>query len=276
MAIEILAEHRCHGGVQGFYRHESKHCNGPMRFALFSPPNPRGAPVVFCLAGLTCTEETFAIKAGAQRIAAELGLMLLMPDTSPRGTGFAGATDDWTFGEGAGFWLDATADPWRERFRLASWIEHELLAIAADFGADQDRCGVLGHSMGGHGALTLALKRPQIFKSVSAFAPIVAPSAVPWGQRVLPRYLGDDPTAWAQHDSCSLLRAGHRCASLLVDQGMADKFLVEQLQPERLEAVCAEMGQPIRLRRHDAYDHGYFFIQSFIADHLQHHADALA
>jgi S-formylglutathione hydrolase len=274
MAIDILAEHRCHGGVQGFYRHTSTHCQGPMRFGLFAPPNPRGAPLLFCLAGLTCSEETFAIKAGAQRVAAELGLMLLMPDTSPRETGFDGATGDWTFGEGAGFWLDATAAPWRQRFRLASWIKDELRAIAAQFGADLGRCGLLGHSMGGHGALTLGLKHPDLFRSVSAFAPIVAPTQVPWGQ-ALSRYLGNDPGAWAQHDACALLDAGYRCAPLRVDQGRKDKFLADQLQPERLQAACDAAGQPLDLRFHDGYDHGYFFIQSFVDEHLRFHAQAL-
>ena len=276
MAIEILAEHRCHGGVQGFSRHESKHCNGPMRFGLFAPPNPRGAPLLFCLAGLTCTEETFAIKAGAQRVAAELGLMLLLPDTSPRDTRIEGATGDWAFGEGAGFWLDATASPWRDRFRLASWIMQELRGIAAEFGADLTRCGVLGHSMGGHGALTLGLKHPEVFRSISAFAPIVAPTQVPWGQHALPRYLGDDPSAWNQHDACALLQAGHRGPQLLIDQGRNDKFLVDQLQPERLQVACDAVGQPLNMRYHDGYDHGYFFIQSFIDDHLRFHARALA
>lgn len=278
MQVEILAEHRCFGGVQGYYRIRSTACAGPMRFSAYRPPQAVASPlpVLFCLAGLTCNEETFAIKAGAQRVAAELGLMLVAPDTSPRETGIEGATGDWEFGEGAGFWLDATAAPWSMRFRMASFVIDELRPLlASEFGGDLERCGILGHSMGGHGALTLALKHPRLFRSVSAFAPIVAPTRVPWGRKALPRYLGEDPTTWAAHDACELLRSGHRCAPLLVDQGLADRFLETQLQPERLEAACAAAGQSLQLRRHTGYDHGYFFIQSFVEDHLRHHAAAL-
>lgn len=279
MTLEIIAEHACFGGVQGFYRHQSLACDGPMRFSVYRPPQAmvERRPALFFLAGLTCTEETFAIKAGAQRVAAELGLILIAPDTSPRDTGFEGATGDWEFGEGAGFWLDAIATPWGARFRMESWLLTELRGLVADeFNANPERCGIFGHSMGGHGALTLALKHPGIFRSVSAFAPIVAPTQVPWGQKALPRYLGDFPALWAEHDACELLRHRRHPSEILVDQGMADKFLTTQLQPERLEAACASIRQPLRLRRHEGYDHGYYFIQSFVADHLRHHARLLA
>lgn len=278
--IETISEHACFGGRQGYYRHPSDTTHGEMRFAVFQPPQVRDGtvPVLFYLAGLTCTEETFAIKAGAQRVAAELGLMLVAPDTSPRDTGFEGATGDWEFGEGAGFYLDATQTPWLQRFRMASYVSHELpRVIAQRFAADFSRAGIFGHSMGGHGALTLALKHPDLFKSVSAFAPIVAPTQVPWGEKAFPRYLGDDRAAWGAYDTCALLAAGKRFASVpLVDHGLADKFLGTQLQPERLEATCVMAEQPLRLRRHTGYDHGYFFIATFIEDHLRHHAAMLA
>lgn len=250
-----------------------------MRFGIFVPAQaahgPR--PVLYCLAGLTCNEETFLIKAGALRLAAKLGLILVAPDTSPRQTGIEGATGDWEFGEGAGFYLDASTAPWSARFRMASFVVEELPAlIEARFPANPARCGLLGHSMGGHGALTLALKHPGRYQSVSAFAPIVAPSAVPWGHKALPRYLGEDPSAWAAHDACALLAAGHRLpGQLLVDQGLDDKFLTTQLQPERLSTICQRVGQSLHLRMHEGYDHGYWFIQSFIDEHLQHHAQQL-
>jgi S-formylglutathione hydrolase len=243
-----------------------------MRFGVFTPPGEGLFPVLWCLAGLTCTEETFAIKAGAQRLAAELGLMLITPDTSPRGEGVA---DDaaYDMGQGAGFYLDATESPWAPHFRMESWLIEELPAVIGDhFPADLARQSITGHSMGGHGALTLALKHPGCFRSVSAFAPIVAPSQVPWGQKALPLYLGNDPKAWARHDACTLIAAGARVPGLLVDQGLADQFLETQLQPERLEAACRTAGIPLTLRRHPGYDHGYWFIQSFIRDHLHWHS----
>jgi S-formylglutathione hydrolase len=276
--VETLSEHACFGGVQGFYRHESAQVGAPMRFGVYRPPQVANGPVpvLIYLAGLTCTEETFAIKAGAQAHAARHGLMLVTPDTSPRGTGFEGATADWDFGEGAGFYLDATEAPWASRFRMESWLIHELLPLVIQrFGASAERVGIFGHSMGGHGALTLALKHPALFRSVSAFAPICAASRVPWGEKAFSRYLGDDRQQWLQHDAAALIEAGGRMPPLLVDQGLADKFLGEQLQPEALEQACARTGQPLTLRRHAGYDHGYYFIASFIADHLAHHAQAL-
>lgn len=278
--MEVVSEQRCYGGTQGFYRHDSKACSGPMNFAVYSPPAVAGGkvPVVVYLAGLAATHETFPIKAGAQRVAAELGLMLVAPDTSPRDTGFEGATGDWEFGEGAGFYLDATQSPWSSCFRMETWIVEELpVLIAANFAAEPGRCGIMGHSMGGHGALTLALRHPDRYRSVSAFAPIVAPSQVPWGLKAFPRYLGDDREAWKAHDAFELVRSGRRFdATILIDQGDADPFLCGQLRPELFVEACRTAGQPVELRMQPGYDHSYWFVQTFIEDHLRHHAQALA
>lgn len=276
--FEVLAEHACFGGVQGFYRHASRETGLPMRFGVFRPPQAVGGPVpvLIYLAGLTCTEETFAIKAGAQRVAAELGLMLVSPDTSPRDTGIAGADAAWDFGTAAGFYLDATVAPWSRHWRMESWITRELPEVlAGHFPVIEGRTGLFGHSMGGHGALTLALRHPGLYASVSAFAPIAAPMRCPWGLKAFSGYLGDDRAAWATHDATELVKAGARAPQLLIDQGLADKFLAEQLHPDRFEAACREAGQPLTLRRHAGYDHGYFFIASFIEDHLRHHAHTL-
>jgi S-formylglutathione hydrolase len=276
--LETLSEQRCHGGVQGFYLHRSDVCAGPMRLAVYQPPQAavQSCPVLYFLAGLTCSEETATIKAGAQRLAAEYGLVLVMPDTSPRGTGIDGATGDWEFGEGAGFYVDATEAPWSSRFRMHSYVVDELPAlIAAHFRVDVSRSGIFGHSMGGHGALTIALKHPQRYRSVSAFAPIVAPSQVPWGDKALSRYLGADRQAWANYDACELVRRQTFPGTILIDQGDADQFLHTQLKPELFDQVCAEAGQALLLRRHPGYDHSYYFIDSFIDDHLRHHARAL-
>ena len=273
--METLARAACHGGVQSFHSHQSNSTGTAMRFGVFVPPGNGPFPVLWCLAGLTCTEETFAIKAGAQLLAAELRLMLVTPDTSPRGEAVA---DDpaWDMGQAASFYLDATAEPWAAHFRMRTWLIDELPGlIGAQFPADMARQGITGHSMGGHGALTLALKHPGRFKSVSAFAPIVAPTQVPWGRKALPAYLGDDPAAWAAHDACALIDGGARVAELLFDQGEADAFLAEQLQPELLEAACARAGIPLTLRRRAGYDHSYWFVQSFVADHLRWHAARL-
>ena len=280
MAIETISEQRCFGGVQGFYKHASDTTAGTMKFGVFRPPQAAKGkvPVLYYLAGLTCTEETFVIKAGAQRVAAELGLMLVTPDTSPRDTGIEGATGDWEFGEAAGFYLDATTPAFAKRFRMYSYVTQELSSVlGANFGAaDMSRESIFGHSMGGHGALTIALKNPQRYKSVSAFAPIVAPSEVPWGQKALPRYLGEDRKAWRPYDACILLKDGARFpGTILVDQGYADKFLEAQLQHWRLDAACREAGQPLTLRVHAGYDHSYYFISTFMEDHLRHHAAAL-
>ncbi|MHB1056764.1 MAG: S-formylglutathione hydrolase [Rhodanobacter sp.] len=276
--LETISEQRLHGGVQGFYRHHSEACGGPMRFAVYQPPQAAAGPcpVLYFLAGLTCTEETATIKAGAQRLAAERGLLLVMPDTSPRGTGFEGATGDWEFGEGAGFYLDATQAPWSSRFRMYSYVAHELPElIAARFPVDASRSGICGHSMGGLGALVIALRQPSQYRSVSAFAPIVAPSQVPWGHKALPRYLGEDRAAWAVYDPCELVRRQTFAGTILIDQGESDGFLEAQLKPELFDQACAEADQPLLLRRHAGYDHSYWFIASFIDDHLRHHASAL-
>ena len=276
--LTTLSEHACFGGVQGFYRHDSRETGTPMSFGVFVPPQAGRAavPVLFYLAGLTCTHETFAIKAAAQRHAAARGLMLVSCDTSPRGTGLAGAQESWDFGDGAGFYLDATQAPWSRHWRMGSYVARELRQLVLErFPARDDRVGLFGHSMGGHGALTLALTHPDLFRSVSAFAPIVAPSACPWGVKAFTGYLGDDRRAWARHDACALVAAGARLPAVLIDQGLSDPFLEAQLQPQRFEAACADAGQALTLRRHAGYDHGYFFVATFMADHLDHHAQQL-
>ncbi|MGN6226178.1 MAG: S-formylglutathione hydrolase [Dyella sp.] len=276
--FETLSEQACFGGVQGFYRHASTSCGGAMRFAVYQPPQAvQGkCPVLYYLAGLTCTEETATIKAGAQRLAAQFGLVLVMPDTSPRDTGIEGATGDWEFGEGAGFYVDATQAPYAERFNMHRYVVEELPALVArHFPVDLERSGIFGHSMGGHGALTIALRHPERYRSVSAFAPIVAPSQVPWGRKALPKYLGEDRAAWADYDACELVHRQTFAGTILIDQGEADKFLEAQLKPELFDQACAEAGQPLLLRRHPGYDHSYWFISTFMEDHLRHHAKAL-
>jgi S-formylglutathione hydrolase len=276
---ETLSEHASFGGVQRFHRHASTEVGLPMRFALYLPPQAlAGArvPLVVCLAGLTCTEETFTVKAGAQRVAATLGLALLMPDTSPRGANLPGEADAWDFGVGAGFYLDATQAPWSRHWRIESWLVRELLPqVWVRMPVLRERSAILGHSMGGHGALTLALRHPGLFASVSAIAPVCAPMRCPWGVKAFAGYLGDDREAWAAHDASELMRRQTSAPypqGLLVDQGLADAFLATQLQPEALEAACAAVGQPLTLRRHAGYDHGYYFIATVIEDHLRHHA----
>lgn len=279
--LELISEHACFGGVQRFYRHASSEIGLPMRFSVYLPPQATHGvvPGVMFLAGLTCTEETFMAKAGAQRQAAELGLALVAPDTSPRGAGVAGEADSWDFGVGAGFYLDATQAPWSAHYRMESYLTTELLPLLGRaLPINLERLGLFGHSMGGHGALTLALKHPAWFKSVSALAPICAPSQCPWGEKAFTGYLGADRAAWAAHDATALMVAQTTVpypGGILIDQGMADKFLPTQLHPELLEAACASVGQPLTLRRHEGYDHGYYFISTFMADHLAHHAKAL-
>lgn len=279
--LELLSEHACFGGVQRFYRHVSREIGLPMRFSVYLPPQAAHGPVpaVMFLAGLTCTEDTFMVKAGAQRQAAELGLALIAPDTSPRGAGVAGESDSWDFGVGAGFYLDATQAPWATHYRMESYLTAELLPLLGQaLPINLERLGLFGHSMGGHGALTLALKHPKLFKSVSAFAPICAPSQCPWGEKAFTGYLGTDRTTWAAHDATAIMATHTKApfpAGILIDQGLADSFLPTQLHPELLEAACAQVGQPLTLRRHAGYDHGYCFIQTFMADHLAHHAGQL-
>jgi S-formylglutathione hydrolase len=281
--LELISEHACFGGVQRFHRHASREIGLPMRFALYLPPQAahgQRVPLVTFLAGLTCTEETFTVKAGAQRAAAALGLALLMPDTSPRGANVAGEADAWDFGVGAGFYLDATEAPWATHWRMESYLLGELLpGVAALPGIDGERLGLFGHSMGGHGALTLALRHPGRFGSLSALAPICAPMRCPWGRKAFTGYLGNDESRWAAHDASALMAALASApypGGILVDQGLADKFLADQLHPEAFEVACAAAGQPLTLRRHTGYDHGYYFIASFVEDHLRHHAAQLA
>jgi S-formylglutathione hydrolase len=276
--IQTLEEHACFGGMQGFYEHASATIGLAMRFGVYRPALDQGRewPVLYYLAGLTCNEQTFAIKAGAQRYAAQHGLMLVTPDTSPRDTGAPDADKDWDFGHGAGFYLDAVAAPYARHWRMESYLTGELpQLVASHFGGRTDASGIFGHSMGGHGALTLALRHPRRYRSVSALAPICAPTEVPWGHKAFGGYLGADRGEWARHDAVRLIESGARAPELLVDQGLADQFLTSQLRPDRLEEACAKAGQPLRLRRHAGYDHGYFFVQSFVADHIAHHAAAL-
>ena len=279
--LELLSEHACFGGVQRFYRHDAQAIGLPMRFSVFIPAGAAGAaskpPALFYLAGLTCTEETFMIKGGAQRVAAEEGLILVTPDTSPRGANIAGETDAWDFGAGAGFYLDATQAPWSTHYRMYSYILELRALLETELNLDTQRTGIFGHSMGGHGALVLALRNPQLFRSVSAFAPIAAPSLAPWGKKAFTGYLGSDEASWQQYDASALMQQLQGQAPLfpngiLIDQGLADKFLPEQLFPDVFEAACRDAGQPLTLRRHEGYDHGYYFISTFVEDHLRFHA----
>lgn len=280
--MELLSEHACFGGVQGYYRHASSEIGLPMRFSVFQPPQAKQGPVpvLFFLAGLTCTEETFMIKAGAQRLAAELGIMLVTPDTSPRDAGIEGESASWDFGVGAGFYVDATQAPWSQHYRMYSYVVHELRQTIVDsFPARADRIGIFGHSMGGHGALTLALRNPDIYRSVSAFAPIAAPTQCAWGQKAFGNYLGADQSTWAAHDASALMRTLQTPfpQGILIDQGLSDKFLEQQqLLPQEFEAACQQAGQPLTLRRQAGYDHGYYFISTFMEDHLRFHHQNLS
>lgn len=274
--LELLSEHACFGGVQRFYRFDSAAIGLPMRFSVYLPPGAEGKrlPVLFYLAGLTCTEETFMIKAGAQRVAAQEGLILVTPDTSPRGAGAPGETDNWDFGAGAGFYVDATEAPWSQHYRMYSHVLELRELVLAQLPADPARVGIFGHSMGGHGALMMALRNPTLFRSVSAFAPIAAPMRCPWGQKAFGGYLGSDQESWRQYDASELMAAMDTApfpGGILVDQGLADKFLAEQLYPEAFEDACARAGQPLTLRRHAGYDHGYYFISTFVEDHVRFH-----
>ncbi len=256
-----------------------------MKFSVFLPPQAAHdsahgpVPALVYLAGLTCNEETFVTKAGAQRVAAELGLALIAPDTSPRGANVPGEADSWDFGVGAGFYLDATQAPWAKNLRMESYITQELLPLLTGaLPINPVKIGIFGHSMGGHGALTLALRHVGLFKSVSAFAPICAPTQCPWGRKAFAGYLGADQSAWAAHDATELmgkLQAAPCPGGILIDQGLADKFLADQLHPHLFEAACASAGQPLILRKHAGYDHSYYFVASFMADHLRHHAQQL-
>jgi len=278
MALETISETSAFGGRQGTYGHRSAVLDCAMRFSVFTPPQAAAGkvPLVWYLSGLTCTEENATVKAGFQRVAADLGLMIVCPDTSPRGDAVA---DDaaYDLGQGAGFYLNATQAPWSAHFHMERYITRELpTLIAAHFPGDMTRQAVTGHSMGGHGALALGIKNPQLYRSISAFAPIVAPTHCPWGEKAFSAYLGDDKQAWEAHDACRLIVAkGSPGSPILIDQGLDDPFLESQLMPQLFEDACARAGQSLTLRRHAGYDHGYFFIATFMEDHLRHHARLL-
>ncbi len=277
---ELISEHACFGGTQRFYRHLSREIGLPMRFSVFIPQlaAAQRAPALFYLAGLTCNEETFMSKAGAQRSAAELGMILIAPDTSPRGANLPGEGADWDFGVGAGFYVDATEAPWSTHYRMYSYLLELRELVTALLPIDPTRIGICGHSMGGHGALMLGLRRPDLFRSVSALAPIAAPSQCAWGRKAFTGYLGADQTRWQAYDASALMaaRSAPLPGAILIDQGLADKFYPDQLHPELFASACARIGQPLQLRLHAHYDHGYYFIATFIDAHLRFHAAQLS
>jgi S-formylglutathione hydrolase len=277
-AIEIVSENKSHGGRQLVVRHASAAFRCDMTFSIFLPPQAEQGgklPLVWYLSGLTCTHANVTEKGEYRAACAELGLVFVGPDTSPRGDEVPDG-EGYDFGKGAGFYVDATEEPWSKNFRMWSYVTEELPAlVAAEFPVDLDRQGITGHSMGGHGALTIALNFPDRFRSVSAFAPIVAPSQVPWGQKALTGYLGDDRSAWREHDAVALIEDGARVPEIFVDVGTEDQFLEQELRPELLEHACADAGIKLKLRRQPGYDHSYYFISTFIADHLAWHAERL-
>lgn len=275
---KLISESPCFGGTVGFYSHRSQVCNGEMKFAVYQPPQARlgPVPVLYFLSGLTCTEENFMGKAGAQRFAAEYGLMLVVPDTSPRNTGIPGEDDDWDFGSGASFYVDAVVEPWKSHYQMYTYVVDELPALIAEhFSAKPGRQGIFGHSMGGHGALVCALRNRDRYQSVSAFAAIAAPMQCPWGEKAFTNYLGPDPSNWRAYDASELVLTAQHHRSILIDQGTTDPFLPEQLLPERFKQACAEAGQPLILRMQEGYNHSYYFIATFMEDHIRHHAAAL-
>lgn len=275
MRGERLERHACFGGWQEVWRLRSEALGCDTKLAIYLPPQAGPRPALYWLSGLTCTEQNFITKAGAQRYAAEHGLVLVVPDTSPRGPELPDA-EGWDLGQGASFYLDATQEPWARNYRMETWICHELPALLAASGTVGEARGIFGHSMGGHGALVLALRNPGLYRSVSAFSPIVSPSRVPWGRKAFAAYLGPEEARWARQDAVELVRAGAAPElELLVDQGEADEFLELQLRPELLEAACREAGRPLRLRRHPGHDHSYYFIASFVGEHLAWHAARL-
>ena len=276
--VTTRSEHACFGGKMGFYSHFSTETQSEMRFSVFVPNTAQDKPLpaLYFLAGLTCTEETFMIKAGAQHYASKHGLVLVACDTSPRGLNIEGDSDNWDFGVGAGFYLDATQAPWAANYRMGSYVNRELPdLIEAHFPVRTDKRGIFGHSMGGHGALVTALRNPERWHSVSAFAPIANPSAVPWGEKAFSNYLGSDRTTWAEWDTSVLMQSQTIASEILIDQGDADQFLEQQLHPAALAAATKQSGQKLNLRHHAGYDHSYWFIQTFMHDHIQHHARLL-
>lgn len=278
--MELKSQHKSFGGTVSYYSHDATSTNCTMGFTIFLPPQVQQGkcPVVYYLAGLTCTEDNFTTKGGAYKIAAKLGIILVAPDTSPRGDDVPDE-DAWDFGKGAGFYVNAEQAPWSEHYNMEDYISHELYNIILDnFPADEKRCGIFGHSMGGHGALTLYLKNKDKYKSLSAFAPIVSPTNCPWGHNALGKYIGEDQNSWANFDACLLMKASKNAPDapeILIDQGLSDPFLKSQLMPELFEDACATVGQKLNLRRHEGYDHGYFFISTFMEDHIKHHAAIL-
>jgi S-formylglutathione hydrolase len=277
--IKAVTQNLCFGGVQSVYTHQSRETGCTMRFGVFLPPQAKSqrVPILYWLSGLTCTEENFIVKAGAQRIAAALGLAIVVPDTSPRGLAIPGEGDSYDFGLGAGFYVDATEAPWSRGYRMYSYITKELRAdVGAALPVDSARAAIFGHSMGGHGALTIALKNPHDYKSVSAFAPIASSMRCPWGEKALTGYLGNDRARWREYDATALIEDRRWTGPpILVDQGTNDPFLESQLKPELLRAACRDFGVPLELRLQDGYDHSYFFIATFIEDHLRFHAQYL-
>jgi S-formylglutathione hydrolase len=275
--VEIRAQHRVHGGTLTYAQHQSASTGTPMRFSVFTPPGEGAFKYLVWLSGLTCTEDNFTTKAGAYGAAAQAGLAIVVPDTSPRGDGVA---DDpaYDLGQGAGFYVDATQAPWSPHFKMESYVTRDLIeAVESAFPLKPQR-GVFGHSMGGHGALTLAMRHPDLFRSVSAFSPICSPTRCPWGEKAFNAYLGPDRDAWRTHDAALLMQAGNAKPfdDILVDQGLADQFLETQLKPELLEEAARASGQKLTVRRHEGYDHSYFFIATFVADHIAFHAARLA
>ena len=277
MTLKLNSQYACFGGMVQFYSHFSTVCNSEMKFSVYLPPQtPEPIPVLYFLSGLTCTEENFMTKAGAQQFAAKYGVMLVAPDTSPRNTGTVGEDDDWDLGTGAGFYVDATELPWRSHYNMYSYVVSELpQLIAENFSIKSDRQGIFGHSMGGHGALVCALRNGDRYRSVSAFAPIVAPMQCPWGQKALSHYLGQNSELWKAYDASELIQNNPFPSPILIDQGTADTFLEKQLMPQVFEQACDRVGQALNLRMQEGYDHSYYFISTFIEDHIRHHAEQL-
>jgi len=280
VTFATVSESLCFGGVQGIHRHDSQAVGCPMRFAVYLPPQAQRTrvPVLYWLSGLTCTEENFISKAGAQRVASELGLAIVVCDTSPRGLNLAGEAESWDFGVGAGFYVDATQEPWSMNYRMYSYVTGELRELVeASFPVDPRAAGIFGHSMGGHGALVIGLRNASAYRTLSAFAPISSPMRAPWGEKALGRYLGDDRQTWREYDATELVRRhGWKGPPVLVDQGTKDSFRAVQLKPELLREAFDAAGAPLQLRLQEGYDHSYYFIASFIEDHLRHHARFLA
>jgi len=280
MSCQLIETHQCFGGIQNVYSHWSGATNSEMRFAIYLPPaaEKKLVPVVYWLSGLSCSEQNFITKAGAQRVAAELGLAIVVPDTSPRGLNLPGDTKSYDFGEGASFYIDATEKPWSEHYRMYTYISGELpYVIAYNFPVDKTRQGIFGHSMGGHGALSVGIKNNQLFHSISAFAPISAPMLTPWGINAFRGYLGDNQRAWQQYDACHLIKThGWPHGEILIDQGLSDPFLKEQLKPELFSAACLQANVLLNLRMQEKYDHSYYFVSTFIEEHLHFHAKNLS